>query len=90
VLSFSGRSIFRGVELPFGGVLKEGNFENEMEFNEIKLWAIRKPAFSNSFTTHKKVQFAMGDAVEDLGMLDMGVPYELKATLQTRAIVDEE
>jgi hypothetical protein len=39
---------------------KEGNFENESEFNKIELWATRKPAFSKSFTPRKKVKFTMG------------------------------
>jgi hypothetical protein len=71
--------------------IKEGNFENEPEFNEIKLRAARKPAFSKSFTPRKKVKFVMGGAIEDVGMLDMGASdmgasCEVKATLQPRAM----
>jgi hypothetical protein len=40
--------------------IKEGNFENESECNDIKLRATRKPAFRKSFTPHKKVKFSMG------------------------------
>jgi hypothetical protein len=64
--------------------IKEGDFENESEFNEIKLRATRKPDFSKSFTPHKKVKFVMGGAVEDVGMLDMGASYDIKATFQPR------
>jgi hypothetical protein len=70
--------------------VKEGFFENEMDFNEIKLWATRKPAFGNYVTHHKKFKFAMGDVIEDVGMLGMGAPYELKATLKPNTIVDQE
>jgi hypothetical protein len=69
--------------------IKEGNFENESEFNEIKLRAARKPAFSKSFTPSKKVKFVMGGAIEDVGMLDMGASYKVKATLQSRAMGDQ-
>jgi hypothetical protein len=40
--------------------IKEGDFENESKFNEIKLRAARKPAFRKSFTPRKKVKFVMG------------------------------
>jgi hypothetical protein len=40
--------------------IKEGNFENESDFNKIKLRAARKPAFRKSFTPNKKVKFVMG------------------------------
>jgi hypothetical protein len=40
--------------------VKEENFENESEFNEIKFRATRKPAFTKSFTPRKKVKFAIG------------------------------
>jgi hypothetical protein len=69
--------------------IKEGNFENESESSEIKLRATRKPAFRKSFTTRKKVKFAMGGAIEDVGMLGMGAPYEVKATLQPRAMENQ-
>jgi hypothetical protein len=66
--------------------IKEGNFENKSEFNEIKLRATRKPAFSKSFTPRKKVKFVMGGFIEDVDMLDMGDSYDVKATLQPRAM----
>jgi hypothetical protein len=69
--------------------INEGNFENESEFNEIKLRATRKPAFSKSFTPRKKVKFAMGGAIEDVGMLDMGASYDVKATFQPSAMEDQ-
>jgi hypothetical protein len=69
--------------------IKEGNFENESEFNEIKLRATREPAFSKSFTPRKKVKFVMGGAIEDAGMLDMGASYDVKATLQPLAMEDQ-
>jgi hypothetical protein len=69
--------------------IKEGNFENKSEFNDIKLRATRKPAFSKSFTPRKKVKFAMGGAIEGVGMLDMGASYEVKATLQPRAMENQ-
>jgi hypothetical protein len=69
--------------------INEGNFENESEFNKIKLRSTRKPAFSKSFTPRKKVKFVMGGAIEDVGMLDMGASYVVKATLQPRAIEDQ-
>jgi hypothetical protein len=59
--------------------IKEGNFENKSEFNEIKLRATRKPAFSKSFTQRKKVKFVMGGAIEDVVMLGMGASYDVKA-----------
>jgi hypothetical protein len=69
--------------------IKEGNLENESEFNQIKLRAARKPAFSKSFTPRKKVKFVTGGAIEDVGMLDMGASYEVKATLQPLAMGDQ-
>jgi hypothetical protein len=69
--------------------INEGNFENESEFNEIKLRATRKPAFSKSFTPRKKVKFVMGGAIEEVGMLDMGASYDVNATLQPRAMEDQ-
>jgi hypothetical protein len=66
--------------------IKEGNFENESESNEIKLRATRKPFFGKSFTPRKKVKFVMGGAIEDVGMLDMGASYDIKATLQPHAM----
>jgi hypothetical protein len=70
--------------------IKEGNFENESELNEIKLRATtRKPAFSKSFTPRKKVKFAMGGAIEDVIMLDMGASYDVKATLQPRVMENQ-
>jgi hypothetical protein len=53
--------------------IKEGNFKNESEFNEIKLRATRKPALGKFFTPRKKVKFVMGNDIEDVCMLDMGV-----------------
>jgi hypothetical protein len=70
-------------------VIKEGNFENESEFNEIKLRATRKPAFRKSFAPRKKVKFVMGGAIEDVGMLNMGASYDVKANLQPRAMEDQ-
>jgi hypothetical protein len=69
--------------------IKEGNLKNESEFNEINLWATSKLAFSKSFTPCKKVKFVMGGAIEDVGMLDMGASYDVKATLQPRAMEDQ-
>jgi hypothetical protein len=66
--------------------IKEGHFENKSEFNEIKLRATRKPVLSKSFSPRKKVKFAMGGAIEDAGMLGMGASYDVKATLQPRAM----
>jgi hypothetical protein len=66
-----------------------GGFENESEFNDINLRATRKYA-CKSFTPRKKVKFAMGDAVEDVGMLGVGDSYEVKATLQPRVMVNKE
>jgi hypothetical protein len=53
------------------------------------LQATQKPAFSKSFTPRKKVKFVMGGAIEDVGMLDMGASYDVKATLQPRAMEDQ-
>jgi hypothetical protein len=69
--------------------IKEGGFENKSEFNEIKLRAARKPVFGKSFTPRKKVNFVMGGDIEDVGMLDMGASYEVKVTLQPRAMGDQ-
>jgi hypothetical protein len=69
--------------------IKEGNFEKESEFNEIKLQTMRKPAFSKSFTPRKKVIFVMGGAIEDAGMLAMGASYDVKATLQPRVMENQ-
>jgi hypothetical protein len=69
--------------------IKEGNFENESEFNEIKLRAARMPAFSKLFTPLKKVKCVMGGAIEDVGMLDMGAYYDVNATLKPLAMGDQ-
>jgi hypothetical protein len=53
------------------------------------LRATRKPAFSKSFTLSKKVKFAMGGAIEDVGVLDMGASYDAKATVQPRAMENQ-
>jgi hypothetical protein len=45
--------------------IKEGNFENELEFNENKLRATRKPFFSKSFTPRKTVKIMTRGAIED-------------------------
>jgi hypothetical protein len=37
----------------------------------------------------KKVNFLMGGAIEDVGMLDMGASYDVKATLQHHAMEDQ-
>jgi hypothetical protein len=54
------------------------------------LRATLKPAFIRSFTLRKKVNFAMGGAIEDVGMLDMGASYDVKATVQPRAMENQE
>jgi hypothetical protein len=67
-------------------VIKEGDFENESQFNDTKLRAIRKPAFDISFTPRKNMKVAMEGALQDIGMLDMGASYQVNAILQPRAM----
>jgi hypothetical protein len=69
--------------------INEVNFEDESEFNEIKLRAIRKPAFGKSFTPRKKVKCVMGGAIEDVGMLGVGASYDVKSALQPSAMEDQ-
>jgi hypothetical protein len=63
-------------------VIRDGKFENDLEFEEVKKRASKKQVFSQAFTPGKKVKFTMGGVVEDAGILDLEAPAEVLALLK--------
>jgi hypothetical protein len=66
-------------------VIRDGKFENDLEFDEVKKRASNKQVFIQASTPSKKVKFTMGCAAEDVGVLDLEATAEFLALLKLPA-----
>jgi hypothetical protein len=63
---------------------KDGRFENELEYEEIKQHAIKKSVFSRSFTPSKKVKFGLEVLAPSVKEIKLEASMEVQSLLKPR------
>jgi hypothetical protein len=69
--------------------IKAGRFDTEKEYEEIKLCASKKSAFSQAFTPRKKVKIAIEWATAGVQVVDLEASVDIRSLLKPRRPVSE-